>query len=199
MLLAIIKTKTNKEKIILSSIVLIALAGFLLPAVIINIDLAGISQSISLLNIISFFNKSGTQSGKLGMFQSGAENGGGILAGAGVKLMIFAGFYLLTVILLIITLICVLAGKSRRPGIITAGLSLILHICTGWSVVNLKDAIYGAVEKNYGFIASFINIYDKININFGVGYWITGTAIISTVLTAIVLYGIKTKNNRMTS
>lgn len=193
-------SKINKEKTIYIIIIFIALIGFALPAINVNISLLGISKNINAFNMVSFFSESDTQFGGLDLTKtdiSALTDGNNILGNTGIKLIISVVAYFAVMILLIIIIICTFAGKLKKTSNVLLGVSFILYIYVGHTISTLTENLFSGIENALGFFASFIDISKLVQVNLKSGYLITLGAIGCLMLIKVVMYIIDVKKKNM--
>jgi len=203
--------KNIKNKVIYISLIvlcLIALIGFILPSIIIDVDMMGNSRSMS-LSMQSFINRpenpfggsalnassSGIASrfGDMDLFDFSSDMFGEIRP----KMITSVGAYFISLILLIVVLIFTIINKLKKISIFLSAASFALLVYAGNTILTipgpLMDGLMTNIENSLGFLAMFINIADLINFNvvLGNGYWLTlitiGCLIIFKIASLIIL------------
>lgn len=185
-------TKQIIFRVIAVVLCLIALAGYLMPLMSMNIDVFDrVSQSmdISIGNILSLRNEADSPFGGIdsadSVFSGLLGNNEGMTSITG-NLMTSMGLYLATLALLIIILVFSILNKLKKTSIAILTVSLSFYVYIGFTVSNLASDIIGALEERLGFFAMLFDLSEMINVVLGNGYWITLIAICCAVLAKIV-------------
>lgn len=182
----------DRKRIIVIILCIIALIGFILPVVNINIGFLGYSTDISVLNLTSLFNSdsqfgtrlSGSESSSADMFDLSGRSE--IFTDMGVKLILIIVSYSFTILLLIIILIFTLINKYRKVSNVMTTISFLLYAYVGYAISTLTETLFNSVEEKLGFSVSQFNMSDMIKINIGTGYWLTIFAIGSILFFIII-------------
>jgi hypothetical protein len=173
----------------------IALIGFLLPAINISIDFFGISRTVT-LSMASFFDRPDNPFGDLDISNLSQINifdmSDDMFEEVSAKIVTAVGAYFITSILLIVLLICMIAGKLKKAGIILSAASLVLFIYAGYTITTVVESLLArlqsSIEAALGFFAMVIDISYILTLSLGNGFWLTLTAIGGIVLVNIISF-----------
>jgi len=176
----------NNLKIISAALIIVAMLGFFLSAVVIKIDMLGISEGLSVRNACSLL--SGTTSSQPGISTSQTKlleliDGNDAFAEVKIKFIMSVGAYFLVALLLLINLVLVLLGKRKKITLVISAVAMALFSYAGYSVMSLSKVLYSAMEESLGFLAALVNISEMVKFNLGAGYWLTlsSLAVIFTI------------------
>ena len=209
--------KINFKKLICVLLCAAALIGFMFPALNINIDFFGNSRSVS-LGMKSLIDKPGDLLGGLEPDMPSRFAGldfsdlfdlsdlfdfsGEAFAGIRAKAIISVGAYFLTVFLIILSLVLIISGKSKKTGavlstvFIISVISVILFIYAGYTVLTIPEPLIeiigSALESSLGFFAMFINFSDLLSniltLRLGFGYWLTLAALCAALIFNLIFF-----------
>jgi len=180
----------NNVKVISAVLIVVAILGFFLSAVVIKVDILGISEGLSVRNAFSFI--SGTTSNQSDISTSQAKlleliDGNGAFAEVRMKLIMSVGAYLLVALLLLVNLILVLLGKWRKASLVISADAIALFSYAGYSVMSLSKVFYSVMEESLGFLAALVNVSEMMKFSLGTGYWLTLTSLAVTFAIDIVV------------
>jgi hypothetical protein len=166
----------NNVKVISVMLIVVAILGFFLSAAVIEVDMLGISEELSVRNAFSFI--SGTTSNQSDMATSQAKlleliDGNDAFAEVRMKFIMSVGAYLLVALLLLINLVLVLLGKWRKVSLVISAGTIALFSYAGYSVMSLSKVFYSAMEESLGFLAALVNVSEMVKFSLGTGYWLT--------------------------
>ena len=175
----------NNVKVISAVLIVVAILGFFLSAVVIKVDILGISEGLSVRNAFSFV--SGTTSNQSDISKSQVKlieliDGNGAFAEVSMKFIMSVGVYLLVALLLLVNLILVLLGKWRKASLVISAGAIALYSYAGYSVMSLSKVLYSAIEESLGFLAALVNVSAMMKFSLGAGYWLTLTSL-ATIFT----------------
>jgi hypothetical protein len=167
-----------KTRIILTAVCLIALTGYFLPAISVEVSFMGRSTS-NTFSLTSFFNRPDNQLSGLDLPQTDlfGSDETSLFAGAGARLMTSIASYLAALVLLIALTVCTALGKLRKTSIALSAVSIGLLAYAGHAISTVTGPIIEALSETLGFLAIFIDLSNLITISPGAGYWLTLTAL----------------------
>ena len=170
----------NREKIICTMLCVIALIGFILPAVNINIDFLGNTRSMS-LSARSLFDRPDTplddlESSRFSQLDL-SDMSSGIVAEIRTEVIASVGAYFIALVLLILLLVLAIIGKFKKTSILISAVSVTLLIYAGYTILTITepliDGIETIIENALGFLAFLIDVSSILSLSLGNGYWLT--------------------------
>ena len=187
----------KKIKYVILILCLLAGIGYFLPAVNININVPDVYRLRMKVNLGSLFtllneSKSSGFSSSIGsvssddideIFELMRELHIESLVGGLTASMIF---YILVIFILAFMLILTFMGKFNRVFITMTAIGILFYIFIAFQISSLPSIIKEALNKNLGGFSGFFDLSKGININLGVGFWLTFVAIICIL--SIYLY-----------
>jgi len=175
-----LRNKFNKEKIIITILCVIALMGFLFPAINIDVNFLITSRNVS-FSMRTIFNRPDNPFGGADMSRLSEINildvSGGIFDEVRTKLVTAISAYLITLIALIALLICTLVDKLKKTSAVISTVSFALFIYAGYAISTVTEPLIGAIENTLGLVTLFIDISSLISLSLGNGFWLTLIAI----------------------
>jgi len=184
----------NNKKLILIILCVIALAGFFLPAMRLNVSFFGLGTSTT-FSLATFFNPPDNPFGAMdlpGLQQrdlrdlidlSGDDNP---FADVGARLVASIGAYFVTFILLVIALVFALMDKLRRASIALLSIAFVLFAYAGYAITTIPALMQEAFENFLGFFARLLDLSNIISITLGIGFWITLAAIACALVMRVI-------------
>ena len=187
----------KKVKYVILILCFLAVIGYFLPAVNININVLDVYKLRMNVNLGSFYSllneaKSQGLGGSMGrvssddideIFELLRELHIDNLVGGLTFSMIF---YIFVIFILAVMLILTFMGKINRVFITLTAISILFYIFIAFQIINLPGTIKEALNKNLGGFSRFIDLSKGININLGIGFWMTFIALICIL--SIYLY-----------
>jgi len=176
----------NNLRIISAALIIVAMLGFFLSAVVIKIDMLGISEGLGARNACSLLSGTTSSQPDISTLQTKLLeiiDGNDAFAEVKAKLAPALGAYFLVIILPLINLVFVLLKKWEKARMVIPIVSLALFSYAGYSVMSLSKILYAAIEESFGFLAVLVNISEMVKIHLGIGYWLTLSSL--TVIFAI--------------
>jgi len=169
-----LQTKNNLRFIYIA-LIIVAILGFLLSAVVIDIKMLNISEGFGARNIFSLLGK--TASSPSGMSSSQGKlleliDGNDMFAEVKVKFSISVTAYFLVILTLLINLVLVLLKKWKKVVTVISFVSFTLFSYAGYSMMSLSKVLYNALEESLGFLATLVNISEMVKFSLGTGYWL---------------------------
>jgi len=170
--------------------ILIALSGIIFPLVNINLHLIGtISISLGLTDMFRNFS---------GDFFRGAfdlATSDNLLSDAGMNIILPFGAYMLAIILIILTLILTFTNKFKVLKIVFVLTATTLMIYVGIRLIAMPDTLIYSLEEILadfiggfsGFLTNMVDFSHVLEINLGLGYWITLSTLIILLIFLIVI------------
>ena len=166
----------NNLKFIYATLIIVAILGFFLPAVIIKIDMFGISEGLSVRNVFSILGESTSSQPDVSTSQTKLLElirGNDVFAEVKGKFVMSVGAYFLVGTLLLKNLAFILLGKGKKRTLAISVIALALFSYAGYTMLSLSKVLYTAMEESLGSLAALINISELLKVNLGIGYWIT--------------------------
>ena len=184
-----LQTKNNLRFIYIA-LIIVAILGFLLSAVVIDIKMLNISEGFGARNIFSLLGK--TASSPSGMSSSQGKlleliDGNDMFAEVKVKFSISVTAYFLVILTLLINLVLVLLKKWKKVVTVISFVSFTLFSYAGYSMMSLSKVLYNALEESLGFLATLVNISEMVKFSLGTGYWLTFTALATIFFIEVVV------------
>jgi len=183
----------NNLRFIYATLIVVAILGFFLPAVIIKIDMLGISEGISFRNAFSFLGETISQPDIPDSQTRLLELIGDNDAFAEVKgtFLMSVGAYFLVGTVLLISLAFILLRKWKKRTLAISVIMLALFSYAGYTMLSLSKVLYTATEESLGSLAALINISELLKVNLGIGYYITlfSLVVIFTIEVVILVAG----------
>jgi hypothetical protein len=181
----------NNVKVISAVLIVVAILGFFLSAVVIKVDILGISEGLSVRNAFSFV--SGTTSNQSDISKSQVKlieliDGNGAFAEVSMKFIMSVGVYLLVALLLLVNLILVLLGKWRKASLVISAGAIALFSYAGYSVMSLSKVFYSVMKESLGFFAALVNVSELMKFSLGTGYWLTLTSLAAIFTINVVVF-----------
>jgi len=181
----------NNVKVISAVLIVVAILGFFLSAVVIKVDILGISEGLSVRNAFSFV--SGTTSKQSDISKSQVKlieliDGNGAFAEVRMKFIMSVGVYLLVALLLLVNLILVLLGKWRKASLVISAGAIALFSYAGYSVMSLSKVFYSVMKESLGFFAALVNVSELMKFSLGTGYWLTLTSLAAIFTINVVVF-----------
>lgn len=187
----------KKVKYVILILCFLAVIGYFLPALNINInvpDVYRLKMNVNLGSLFSLLNEAKSQGygGSMGsvssddideMFELLRELHIENLVGGLTFSMIF---YILVIFILAVMLILTFMGKFNRVFITMTAIGILFYIFIAFQIISLPSTIKEAINKNLGGFSGFFDLSKGININLGIGFWLTFIAIICIL--SIYLY-----------
>ena len=194
--------RIKAERVICIVLCVIALIGFWLPAINVDVHFWGSSRNIT-FSMASFFDEPDNPFGDLDTSESTQMDLLDMLSdvfdGISTKITISVIAYLITLLLLIVLLFFIIAGKMKKTMRALSIVSLVLLGYAGFTMSSVREplitGIQSTLENELGFWAIFIDISNILTLSFGHGYWLSLAAIGAMALVGIIsiAYELKTQ------
>ena len=154
-------------------LIIAAMLGFFLPAVIIKIDMLGISEGLRVRNACSLL--SGTTSSQPDISTSQTKlleltDSNDAFAEVKIKFVMSIGAYFLVALLFLINLVFVLLKNRKKVSLVISAVALTLFSYAGYSVTALSKVLYSVMEESLGVFAALVNISEMVKFSLGTGY-----------------------------
>jgi len=187
------KIPFDKRQIVLLALSLVALIGFVLPAVHLHVTIPGPDNSRSAsFGALSLFEQSDSLFGETNSSDSSSkpsltsmlkEQFGGTspdgLADVSMRITTAAIAYFITLLLLALTVILTFIGKLNRTVNLLPAAAFALFLYAGIAILTVPGAALrlfsDMIDQALGSYASILNVSALINIDItlGIGYWMT--------------------------
>jgi hypothetical protein len=178
-----------KQRVILTVICLIALTGFFLPAVNVEISFMGRTTSSS-FSAASFFNRPDNRLSGLGLPQTELFDldDASLFANAGTRLIVSAASYLTALGLLTAVTVCAALGVLMKTGIVLSAVSTGLMVYAGYTIMTVAEPIIEALNETFGFLSRIMDFSNLITITPGAGYLLTLSALGAGFVLSIIFF-----------
>jgi hypothetical protein len=163
------------SKCLLAGLCVIALVGFFLPAIQVEMSFLG-SARTSNFSLATVFEDSDSPFEGMDFAQSDLADRFGdndMMADVGSRVALSVAFYLITFVLVL----CVLAftGLGRLPRLTAAVIvcGAVLFFVAGRVILTVPGILLEGLENRMGFLALFIDFSEMLTISLGAGYRLT--------------------------
>jgi len=178
----------------------IALSGIFFPLVNISVHLLGTADiSFGLIDILRSLSDEASHE----VFDLVTSD---ILSSdIGMHIFLLFAAYILAIILTVITLILTFTNKLKIVKIAFVSTATILMVYTGIRINALPEVLIYYLEETLvdhldgfiGFLTSIIDFSNIFEINLGLGYWITLSALLLLLMLLIIIKTVKPRKSRI--
>jgi len=180
---------TAIQKIVLSALCAICMAGFFLSAINVTLAFLGHSQTTS-VGLRTLFERRDPQEGVVNFEQSDIGNifeNNYMLQGVLFRVVFSATAYMLTLLLILAIFFLVLFGRLKRLQIALTLLAAVSLVVAGVVILTVPTTLAAAIADMLGFLALFLNVSEIFSLSLGVGYWLTLSMLILLLFTQILI------------
>lgn len=179
----------NISRYIPIALCIVALAGFWLPAIRVELSFLGISRSTN-LSIATFFESTDSPMETLNLGQTDISDILGendMLQDAGARIALAVISYLLSLLATLALLIFTFLNKFVIIRIVLAAMAAVLLAVAARAILSVPDIIAETLTNILGFFAMFLNLSEMIQITLGSGLWTPAITLVIIFLFELTL------------
>ena len=179
------------KRLILVAICIVALAGFFLPAVNLQLSFLGMGRSTG-FSLRTPFERSDTAGlgGAGGFGASDLTNMVNIdmrsmSDSVGRRIIIGVISYMAAFFVLAAVFVLTALGKLRKATAVLHLMSIGLLAIFGWVMISIPNEIAARIRDSLGIMAVLINAHNLVSMSLGTGYWVTMFSLVILLLVKI--------------
>ena len=175
-------------KIIIVTLCVIALIGFFIPAIYVELSFLGNTRT-SGFSLATVFEDNESQFGGMDFAQSDLADrfvDDDIMADVTSRITLSVALYFITLALTLCVLVLSLLGRMPKVTAVLLACAVTLYIVAGRTILTVPAILLEGIQNALGFFALFINISEMIAITLGTGYWLTLIVLAIATLTKII-------------
>jgi len=174
-------------KIIFVTLCVVALIGFFLPAIYVELSFLGNTRTSS-FSLATVFEDSESWFGGMDFAQSDLADrfvDDDIMANVDNRITVSVALYFITLVLTLCVLTLSLLGRLPKVTTVLLACATTLYIVAARTILTIPAILLEGIQNALGFFALFINISEMIAITLGIGYWLTLAMLASATIIKI--------------